>query len=110
MTETKEITILEKEYLNDLNKIKETIRTNQNKAMVVVNSAMIMTYYEIGTIINQRKVWGNKYIERLSNDLKEYGKGFSIRNLHNMRKFSEEFSIDEICAPTWCTNTLENNS
>ena len=96
MTETKEITILEKDYLNDLNKIKETIRTNQAKAMVVVNSAMIMTYYEIGTIINQRKVWGNKYIERLSNDLKEYGKGFSIRNLHNMRKFSEEFSIDEI--------------
>ena len=69
MTNTKEITILEKDYLNDLNKIKETIRTNQNKAMVVVNSAMIMTYYEIGTIINKRKVWGNKYIERLSNDL-----------------------------------------
>lgn len=30
--------------------------------MVVVNSAMIMTYYEIDTIINQRKQWGNKYI------------------------------------------------
>ncbi len=30
MTKTKEITILEKDYLNDLNKIKETIRTNQN--------------------------------------------------------------------------------
>ena len=57
--------------------IHKTIRNNQNKAMVVVNSAMIMTYYEIGTIINQRKVWGNKYIERLSNDLKEYGKGYS---------------------------------
>ena len=26
--------------------------------MVVINSAMIMTYYEIGTIINERKVWG----------------------------------------------------
>ena len=56
MTKTKEMTILEKDYLNDLNKIKETIRTNQAKAMVVVNSAMIMTYYEIGTIINQRQV------------------------------------------------------
>ena len=76
MIKTKEITIIEKDYLTDLNKIKETIRTNQAKAMVVVNSAMIMTYYEIGTIINQRKVWGNKYIERLSNDLKEYGKGY----------------------------------
>ena len=55
MTKTKEMTILEKNYLNDLNKIKETIRTKQAKAMVVVNSAMIMNYYEIGTIINQRK-------------------------------------------------------
>ena len=89
MTNTKEITILEKDYLNDLNKIKENIRTNQNKAMVVVNSAMIMTYYEIGTIINQRKVWGNKYIERLSNDLKDYGKGYSCEQLkkcHNLQK------------------------
>ena len=51
MIKTKEITIIEKDYLTDLNKIKETIRTNQNKAMVVVNSAMIMTYYEIGTVI-----------------------------------------------------------
>ena len=70
MTKKEEITILEKDYLTDLNKIKETIRTNQAKSMVVVNSAMIMTYYEIGRIINERKVWGNKYIERLSNYLK----------------------------------------
>ena len=35
---TKEITMIEKEYLNDLKKIKDTIRTNQNKAMVIVNS------------------------------------------------------------------------
>ena len=88
--------IIEKDYIKDLNKIKETIRTNQYKAMVVVNSTMIMTYYEIGTIINERKVWGNKYIEKLSNDLKEYGTGYSTRNLHYMRKFAEVFLKDEI--------------
>ena len=96
MVKEKENTIIEKDYFADLQNIKEIIRNNQNKAMVVVNSAMIMTYYEIGAIINQRKVWGNKYIERLSNDLKEYGKGYSIRNLHNMRRFSEEFTKSEI--------------
>lgn len=90
MQDKKEIDALEKDYLNDLNKIKKTIRTNQNKVMVVVNSAMIMMYYEIGTIINKRKTWGNKYIQKLSNDLKEY------ENLYRMIKFSEEFSIDEI--------------
>ena len=76
--------MLEKDYFNDLNKIKETIRQNQNKAMVYVNSQMIMTYYEIGTIINQRKTWGSKYIENLANDLKEYGKGYSVQNLKRM--------------------------
>lgn len=92
----KEITIIEKDYLNDLKKIKETIRTNQNKAMVVVNSAMIMTYYEIGTIINQRKVWGNKYIERLSKDLKEYGSGYSTQNLYRMSQIANEYTRSEL--------------
>ena len=53
----------QKEYFDDLIKIKETITENRNKAMVVVNSAMIITYYQIGTIINQRKAWGNRYIK-----------------------------------------------
>jgi predicted nuclease of restriction endonuclease-like (RecB) superfamily len=88
--------MLEKDYFNDLNKIKETIRQNQNKAMVYVNSQMIMTYYEIGTIINQRKTWGSKYIEILANDLKEYGKGYSLQNLYRMSQMSQEFSRDEI--------------
>ena len=78
------IQITEKEYLIELQRIKETIRNNQNKVMVIVNSTMIATYYEIGTIINQRKHWGNKYIERLSKDLNEYGKGYSRQNLYRM--------------------------
>jgi len=64
--------------------------------MVFVNSAMIMTYYEIGTIINQRKSWGNKYIERLSKDLSEYGNGYSKRTLHYMSKFADNFDYGEI--------------
>ena len=64
--------------------------------MVYVNSQMIMTYYEIGTIINIRKTWGSKYIENLANDLKEYGKGYSLQNLYRMSQMSQEFSRDEI--------------
>lgn len=93
MQDKKEIDALEKDYLN---KIKETIRINQNKAVVVVNSAMIMTYYEIGTIINKRKAWGNKYIQKLFNDLKEYGKGFSYESLKKMSQFANEFTREEI--------------
>ena len=90
--------MLEKEYFNDLNKIKETIRENRNKSMVYVNSQMIMTYYEIGTIINKRKTWGSKYIEKLSSDLKEYGKGYSYSNLKRMSKIAREFNPEEFSA------------
>ena len=93
---SKEIQIIEQEYFIELQRIKETIKQNQNKAMVVVNSAAIINNYEIGCIINERKVWGNKYIERLSNDLKEYGKGYSYESLKKMSQFANEFTIDEI--------------
>ena len=96
MIKEQENEVIEKDYFKDLQEIKETIRTNQNKAMVIVNSAMIMTYYEIGTIINKRKTWGSKYIKNLANDLKEYGKGYSYENLYRMSKVSEEFSNEEI--------------
>ena len=90
--------VIEKDYFKDLQEIKEAIRTNQNKAMVIVNSAMIMTYYEIGTIINKRKTWGSKYIKNLANDLKEYGKGYSYDQLKRMAQFANEFSVQEIGA------------
>ena len=96
MIKEQENEVIEKDYFKDLQEIKEAIRTNQNKAMVVVNNTMIMTYYEIGTIINKRKTWGSKYIKNLANDLKEYGKGYSYENLYRMSKVSEEFSNEEI--------------
>ena len=96
MIKEKNNEVFEKDYFKDLQEIKEAIRTNQNKAMVVVNSAMIMTYYEIGTIINKRKTWGSKYIKNLANDLKEYGKGYSKRNLQFMSQFANNFTKNDI--------------
>ena len=94
--EIKEENIIEKEYFDDLKKIKETIKSNQNKAMVVVNTSMIINYYEIGVIINQRKTWGNKYLERLSVDLKDHGSGYSRSNLFYMQKIASLFTKEEI--------------
>ena len=87
---------IDNNYLKELQRIKDTIRSNQNKAMVIVNTQMILTYYEIGSIINKNKSWGNKYIQRLSEDLKDYGKGYSFRNLQYMRKLADLFTKDEI--------------
>ena len=64
--------------------------------MIYVNSQMILTYYEIGTIINKRKTWGSKYIQNLANDLKEYGKGYSVQNLKYMSQIACEYTIGEI--------------
>ena len=90
--------IIDKNYLSDLQEIKQSIRENRNKALVIVNSAMIMTYYQIGTIINKRKEWGNKYVQRLAEDLKEYGKGYSFDQLRRMARFASFFTKDEIRA------------
>lgn len=98
MIKEKNNEVIDKDYFHDLQEIKETIRTNQNKAMVIVNSAMIMTYYEIGTIINKRKTLGSKYIKNLANDLKEYGKGYSYDQLKRMAQFANEFTVQEIGA------------
>ena len=96
MDRQKEVEIIEHEYLIELQRIKNTINENQNKAMVIVNSAAIINNYEIGTIINERKVWGNKYIEKLANDLKNYGKGYSKRNLEYMTQLANNFTFEEI--------------
>ena len=87
---------IDNNYIKDLQKIKDTIKENRFKALVVVNSAMIMTYYKIGTIINERKEWGNKYIQRLAEDLKEYGRGYSYPQLKRMSYFAKVFTEDEI--------------
>jgi predicted nuclease of restriction endonuclease-like (RecB) superfamily len=96
MVKEQEMKITEQDYLKELQRIKDTIKQNQNKAMVIVNSAAIVNNYEIGTIINERKVWGNKYIERLSRDLSEYGNGYSKTNLKYMSQFANTFTLDEI--------------
>lgn len=87
---------LEKLYFEDLDRIKRSIFENRAKAMFVANSAMISSYYQIGMIINLRKSWGNKYIERLSKDLQQYGNGYSVEHLKKMSLFATVFSENEI--------------
>lgn len=96
MIKEKETQIIEQEYFIELQRIKNTIKQNQNKAMVVVNKAAIINNYEIGTIINERKVWGNKYIERLANDLKDFVVGYSYRTLKYTSQFANTFTYEEI--------------
>jgi len=60
-----------------------------------VNQVMVFAYYEIGKIIveeeqagKERAEYSKRTIEKLSEKLiGEYGRGFSVRNLEQMRKF-----------------------
>ena len=65
-----------------------------------VNSTMTYTYFEIGRMIveeeqsgKDRAEYGKKILKGLSEQLtKEFGKGFSVDNLQNMRKLYKIYS------------------
>ena len=53
-----------------------------------------MLYHSIGTVINEHKTWGNKFIENLATDIRREfpgSKGYSVRNLKYMAKFAQTY-------------------
>ncbi len=78
-----------------VNEIKNRIQTERLHVALAANTAMILMYWEIGSIILTRQKnegWGTKVIDRLSADLREEFpdmRGLSPRNLKYMRKFAE---------------------
>ena len=80
--------------------IRHSIVQAQHKISAAVNSAMVTAYWEIGEQIykacgeNDRAGYGQKLLQFLSQQLtSEFGKGFSIANLKNMRQFYCMFPI-----------------
>lgn len=55
------------EYIEIIETIKGEIRGAQYKAALSVNRELIMLYYHIGTVINEHKTWGSKFIENAGN-------------------------------------------
>ena len=80
--------------------IRQSIVSAQHKLSAAVNSAMVTTYWEIGEQIykacgeNDRAEYGKRLLEYLSSQLTaEFGKGFSVQGLRNMRQFYCTFPI-----------------
>ena len=81
----------------------ELLQNARHQVLRTVNSTMVCTYFEIGRMIveeeqsgKDRAEYGKKILKGLSEELKkEFGKGFSIDNLENMRKFYLAYSISE---------------
>jgi len=68
-----------------------------------VNSAMVLTYFEIGRMIveeeqkgKERAGYGEELLKGLSEYLtKEFGRGYSMTNLHQMRTLYQVYSIPQ---------------
>ncbi|MFI4957413.1 MAG: YhcG family protein [Gammaproteobacteria bacterium] len=90
------------EYHTLLNRLKKHILESRSKAALSVNKELILLYYHIGLQILQSQAnqgWGKKVIEELSRDLSvEFPemKGFGVRNLGYMKRFSLEYQEDTI--------------
>ncbi len=94
--------IISQEYNRLLSNLKARVASSRIKAAFNVNKELIFLYHNIGTAIldaQESQGWGTKVISQLSNYLRsEFSemKGFSPQNLKYMRKFAEEYKLDEI--------------
>ena len=86
-------TKLDKEYAQWIYDIKQRFRNAQIKAAVKVNSEQLLFNWQLGRDLVVRKAeekWGNGIVEQVSLDLQAAfpeAKGFSARNLWNMKKW-----------------------
>jgi predicted nuclease of restriction endonuclease-like (RecB) superfamily len=84
-------------YASMLQSIKARIRTAQVKAVMSANREMVLLYWDIGRMIDERQNqegWGAAVIPRLSHDIRNElpeVKGFSARNIDRMVAFYREY-------------------
>ena len=85
---------------NIYGQIKHILLQARSKVLTTVNTAMVQAYWHVGKLIveaqggEERAAYGDDLIKRISNRLtKEFGKGFSARNLRNMRQFYASYPI-----------------
>jgi len=84
-------------------KIADLLHTARQTVVHTVNQTMVYTYYEIGRMIvedeqqgKERAVYGKQILEDLSLRLTQnFGKGFSVVNLRQMRAFYITYSIQQ---------------
>ncbi|MBU0672437.1 MAG: DUF1016 family protein [Candidatus Margulisbacteria bacterium] len=88
-----------RKYQELIDSIGVLLQQAQQKVYQQVNSILVKTYWEIGSHIviyeqnsKERAEYGSKLLDKLSKDLKNrYGKGFSRRNVLNMRNFYQAY-------------------
>ena len=78
------------EFKNTVVEIVDKIQQTQLEIFKNANKSVLQLYFYIGEIIDNNIQWGNKFVDELSIELKirfPNAKGYSPRNLRNMRKY-----------------------
>lgn len=88
-----------KEFVQDL---KQSIIRSRYIAMRLANQEQLKLYFKLGKMLSEKinaENWGTKVIEQIAMDLQQELnglKGFSQRNLNNMRQFYETYNSFQI--------------
>lgn len=88
---------------NMIGEIKEVLQTARLNVAKQVNSELLTAYWNIGKIIveheqgsNERAEYGKQTLKELSKVLtREFGKGFSVSNIQFMRRFYQNYQIQQ---------------
>ena len=83
--------------------IQDILRLAQQSAVRHINTAMVTAYWQVGRRIveeeqqgESRAAYGRALIKTLSEELQsEFGKGFSVDNLENMRRFYNVYRVQQ---------------
>ena len=83
--------------------IRQVIEQAQSQVKQTINSAMVLAYWQIGQLIVEqeqqgqtRAQYGKAQLKQLSQQLSsEFGKGFDVSNIRNMRRFYLAFQKRE---------------
>lgn len=90
---------LEDKYTSFIAEIKDVILHSRYNAARLVNREMLELYFRLGKMLSEKiaaEKWGAKVIDNISNDIQQEFpgiKGFSVKNLKNMRQFYEEYQF-----------------
>ncbi len=94
--------------------IKTAILLSQSRAARMISGAQLSLYFGVGlyvSIHSRKEVWGTGAIDSISEQLRRELpglRGFSGKNIRNMRQFAEFWQKYLICSPSASKLSLEN--
>ena len=99
------------QYDNLVSGIGQLLSDAKNNIARTVNTTMVVTNWHIGQYIveyeqggKERAEYGTQLLKRLAEDLtKTFGRGFSWRNLYNMKEFYIQFPILQTASAKYLT-------